>query len=433
MEDFNKRDPYLQGDKFKFSVDEISPLYAERGRFNAMIIPDIKSTYFPPYHLRNIKISQDLLEPAFGSSFKEYDVLDPHLKFEFRGYVKQGGTYEVPTSKLPPNLFRGETLVTVKNNLFENATVPAPFDEMGLRGEEVVDLKAGKPLIRPQKNIRDEMFLYCFNVGQGDSFLLITPGGEAFLIDINVYTEARMAKYIEVLKRILHAHGLPDHLISGLIITHKHTDHVRGADVLIRSKQFKIKHFIINLNYLHSVVTVERLLRAAQENIRRWCNVNRRGVLLSGSCPIYVMNPSRLTATNNGSPNINDSSIYLFISYAKNCMHLTGDVSYPIINTNRVASLNRGLGQNGRMLKVAHHGSRTGTNINTKSLLAPSHAFISAGTSRKYRHPHAETLATLRRLGDRLQISKEVKTTVCYTVNRNGINQRICDEYSLSD
>lgn len=428
-------DPYLQRDKFRFSVDDISPVFEEVGVFNARIIPDVNSKYFPPQHLRDIRVSQKLLEKDFYYSFR--DLLperETNLDFELRGTVKQGGSYEVFTRNLPLNIFKGETIITPENDIFKESSVSSLFDEKSIRGELIIDLDGDEPLIKSRKKKLDALYLYCFNVGQGDSFLLIAPTGDTFLIDVNIYSGKRLGKYIEVVKNILNEHELPEDKVTGLIITHKHADHIRGSDALINSDAFAIDTFFINLSYQHSVITVKRLLMAARNKIRKWCNVNRRGILMTRPCFIKAVNPSQQTSTNSGAPDMNNSSIYLLIAYAGNCVHLTGDVSYPIINTSHVMNLNRIWGHSGgRLLKVSHHGSRTGTNDETRSVIAPTHAFISAGTSKKLRHPHRETLASLSGLGNRLKISKEDKVTVCYEVNKNGINQRLCENYSMSD
>jgi hypothetical protein len=47
------------------------------------------------------------------------------------------------------------------------------------------------------------------------------------------------------------------------------------------------------------------------------------------------------------------------------------------------------------VLKVAHHGSRNGTNQAVLDCVAPEYAVISCGKGNVYGHPHAETLSLL--------------------------------------
>ncbi|HKI84239.1 MAG TPA: DNA internalization-related competence protein ComEC/Rec2, partial [Candidatus Krumholzibacteria bacterium] len=48
------------------------------------------------------------------------------------------------------------------------------------------------------------------------------------------------------------------------------------------------------------------------------------------------------------------------------------------------------------VLKVAHHGSKTGTSDALLARLEGSVALISCGVGNRYHHPHAPTLAALR-------------------------------------
>lgn len=47
------------------------------------------------------------------------------------------------------------------------------------------------------------------------------------------------------------------------------------------------------------------------------------------------------------------------------------------------------------MLKVSHHGSKTGSCRKFISALKPAAAIISCGINNRYKHPHKETIDTL--------------------------------------
>ena len=51
------------------------------------------------------------------------------------------------------------------------------------------------------------------------------------------------------------------------------------------------------------------------------------------------------------------------------------------------------------VLKVAHHGSRTGTGEELLERMSGGVALISCGAGNRYGHPHASTLEALRRHG----------------------------------
>nr|WP_303094129.1 hypothetical protein [Limosilactobacillus mucosae] len=51
------------------------------------------------------------------------------------------------------------------------------------------------------------------------------------------------------------------------------------------------------------------------------------------------------------------------------------------------------------MLKLSHHGSRTGSDPKFLSRLQPRYGIISAGRFNRYGHPNSVTIKNLRRLG----------------------------------
>jgi beta-lactamase superfamily II metal-dependent hydrolase len=53
--------------------------------------------------------------------------------------------------------------------------------------------------------------------------------------------------------------------------------------------------------------------------------------------------------------------------------------------------------RNCTVLKLAHHGSRNGTDHGWLDMVAPEVAVASLGTGNDYGHPHSETISLLRR------------------------------------
>lgn len=402
----------------KFSIDAIYRISEDV--YGLRIIPDINSKYYPPHHLRTLAVSPVLLEESFYNSTKE-DSDNTKIR-DFKGVVIQGGYYETPGKLIKEHVaYNMGKRVLIKEDIFSNYKEDSPYPENIREKRELKSKDRYTTLSEDINNKLKSIYLYCFNVGQGDTFLLITTNGNSYIIDTNFYSEKKINKFSQQVKGILKSHGLDEKRIKCLIITHKHIDHLRGADQLINSDFFNIENFMINLDYSHPTKCVNKVLTAASEKIKTWININSSGVIKEGLTKICIKNPNKETASRDVAPNINDSSICLCVEY-KNCMlYLTGDAGYQTINKNYF-SQERKL-RTKSVLKVSHHGSITGTNSSTLKVLQPLHAFISVGDSRNYNHPHKETLENIRKFvcPKNVKISKNVKKVVEYELDGDQV------------
>lgn len=71
------------------------------------------------------------------------------------------------------------------------------------------------------------------------------------------------------------------------------------------------------------------------------------------------------------------------------------------------------------VLKVSHHGSRTGTDEALATELSPAYAVISCGLNNSYGHPHEEVLDALK--GTQLYRT-DLQGTIDMTIDANGIS-----------
>ena len=403
-----------------FSIEEIY-LYDSHDRdnmeFGVRIIPDSNSKTFPPFHTRVVRVSPQLLSMNFYTAIREKNHDLPSFdQTDFAGSVIQGGYYKVTGRKIPTT-----TLITPESNeadFFKNR-YDSPYFEVA--SDNVQDIN----ILNEPGDQLGELFVYCFDVGQGDSFLIIFPNHNVYVIDTNIYS-TNANKYINNVKSILKKHNLPEDKIKAIIFTHKHLDHIRGAAFLIN--QFSVKYFVINLDYSHPTKPVEDLFSIARNKIPVWINCNNEARILEGKTEICIRNPDEDTSSQVKAPDINDSSICLCIHHGDNQAYLTGDAGhlvisrkydYDIVNT----VLSRPIYEN--FLKVAHHGSNTGTNVQVLNTLMPSHCFISAGHSVKYNHPSPEVMDLLKSnkifKNPKVIVSKTSKKTVQYKFDGNNI------------
>lgn len=91
----------------------------------------------------------------------------------------------------------------------------------------------------------------------------------------------------------------------------------------------------------------------------------------------------------------NNSSIILKVSLGEISFLFTGDAEREA----EQAVLDAGMNLSATVLKVAHHGSNTGTIYPFLREVMPTYAVISVGENNEYDHPHEDTLSRLRDCG----------------------------------
>lgn len=411
-------------DKFiYFSVDEIYLSDFEKEVFSADIVPDFNGTYFPPHLLKSISFQRELLSKDMYFSIMDkhgFGMLEREVDIIFSAQVIQGGYYKVRKEDVRMNILSLNTILSLDNNIFNNTRIPSPYRD-NIEGKDEGDVEENLENMNLENvEVFPNLSLYCFNVGQGDCMLVLTPTGSAYIIDTNFYSEKSVDNYINEVKGILRKNGLSEKKIRALIITHKHVDHLRGANVVLDKKEFDIEFFLINHDYKHELKTVEKLLDAAI-TIPSWVNVNKPGMFKDGKVQFEIVNPDIDTYTKTSAPDMNDSSISMKITYGDDVFFLTGDIGHSYLET-KFSALSP---NENAVLKVSHHGSRTGTSKEVLRNLNPKFAFVSVGDSKKYKHPHKEVILLLENeIGkSNIDISKKMKIRRLYKSSGKGISR----------
>ena len=166
---------------------------------------------------------------------------------------------------------------------------------------------------------------------------------------------------------------------------------------------------MMNNDYAHDTKPVKALLDSAQ-TVPIWINTNKPFTFMDGNVLFKFLNPRKGFSTRTAVPDINDSSLCTLIEYSDNRMILTGDASPSVLNS--VLTNQATIGRE-TMLKVSHHGSRTGTDSTLISALQQTVSFISAGVHKGFCHPHLETTDVLsKNVNNSIIISKIVKRHV---------------------
>ena len=218
------------------------------------------------------------------------------------------------------------------------------------------------------------------DVGQGDSILIRSPEGKTALID------AGPTRYTAL--RALKRKGITS--LDLVAISHHHSDHYGGMDEVV--KAMKPKYFVASRSG-HSTTLYLKLLKTVEAQgmtVVQPSTKPRKIELGSVELTLFPQPPEDRKEENN-------NSIGLRMSYGSFSVLFTGDSE----ETERAWWLRNdpALVKNCTILKVAHHGSRNGTDARWLQAVRPELAVASLGEHNDYGHPHSETVSLLRRTG----------------------------------
>ncbi len=216
------------------------------------------------------------------------------------------------------------------------------------------------------------------DIGQGDSILIRSPEGKTALIDAGPSRDAAT--------KLLKRKGVSE--IDIVIVTHHHSDHYGGMDQVIRN--FKPKYFVATgsshttKGYLKLLQTVKAEGITAVAPTAKPRKIELGSVLLT----VFPQPPPDHEEENN-------NSIGIRLDYGKFSVLMTGDSETDERNWWRAHCVS--LVRDCTILKLAHHGSRNGTDQHWLDLVQPEAAVASLGAGNDYGHPHAETISLLRK------------------------------------
>jgi beta-lactamase superfamily II metal-dependent hydrolase len=218
------------------------------------------------------------------------------------------------------------------------------------------------------------------DVGQGDSILIKSPEGKTALID------AGPTRYTAL--RALKRKGIKS--LDMVAISHHHSDHYGGMEEVVTA--MKPRYFVASSSG-HSTSLYLKLLKTVEAQgmtVVQPSKKPRKIELGSVELTLFPQPPEDRKEENN-------NSIGLRMSYGSFSVLFTGDSE----ETERAWWLRNdpGLVRNCTILKVAHHGSRNGTDARWLQAVRPDLAVASLGHNNDYGHPHSETVSLFKRTG----------------------------------
>ena len=233
-----------------------------------------------------------------------------------------------------------------------------------------------EPIVMPGRDHASEAALTVFDVGQGDSFLLTTGQGQAFLFDAGpAYGSfSRASSLIVPTLKAMKINGL-----DGLFISHFHDDHTGGIQDILS----KVPVNNIYCRY-GAVEACSALFDKPVIGLAPGDSISFDG----GG--ILVLGPSSGTPPGIDEDTENRASLVVCCFAGDTRTLLTGDIDSEAQTA--LTSWKERLSAD--ILKVPHHGGPE-LSEDFLSLVAPSLSIISCGYGNRYGHPHPETVSLL--------------------------------------
>ncbi|MGB9681469.1 MAG: ComEC/Rec2 family competence protein [bacterium] len=213
--------------------------------------------------------------------------------------------------------------------------------------------------------------VYVFDVGQGDSILI-----KAF--DRNLLIDAGPEK--DLCLRKLEGFGVKR--LNLVIATHPHSDHIGGMKAVVERY---LPEYYMDPGVPYSSKIYKDLLSAIKEKKINY--LKPKGQTIHIEEAILFVFPLL-----EESDEMNNNSVISRLSYNNFSMLFLGDSereeqSYLInVYRNELKS---------DIVKIAHHGSSTGTSKELLDAVMPKIGIISVGRGNSYGHPHKETITLL--------------------------------------
>lgn len=234
----------------------------------------------------------------------------------------------------------------------------------------------------------DKLHVVVCDVGQGDA-ILVTYGTNQMLIDGGPNDN--------VLGCLGRHMPFYDRKIEVVILTHPQADHLNG--LVSVAERYNIQTFIKG-----EQANETKIYRELMSKGLRFESMYLGDEIKMGEVRFKVVWPTReftspsadadppLLISGEGRVNLNDYSIGGILSYGEFDVLLTGDADERVEDDMLVAGRLREV----EVLKVPHHGSKTGMTEEWLEMASPELAIISVGRNNRYGHPREEAIKLLR-------------------------------------
>ena len=230
-------------------------------------------------------------------------------------------------------------------------------------------------ILKEPKNVEADFL----DVGQGDATLLKFPFSGQILIDAGDGQKIKTA--------LSQVQGYFNKDIDVWILSHANLDHYGGFLKLLETNPPRI--FIYNGfdSEGDSFQALKKLLHAKEIPILVLAAGDKIKI---GNSRFDIMWPT----ANFLRKDLNDTSLVLRFTDHNHSILFTGDVSAKILSSlSNIRS---------EILKVSHHGSKTGITASVLDMIKPRIALIGVGFNNRFGHPSVEVTSLLKKIGSQI-------------------------------
>jgi len=243
---------------------------------------------------------------------------------------------------------------------------------------------------RPFEHNPRALEITAIDIGQGDAFLVVTPGGHTLLLDsggLLGMSHSDMDIGEDVVSPYLWQRGLMR--LDAAAFSHSHSDHIGGMTAILAN--FRPRELWYAPNYPSH--EVESLWEAADRlQVRRIERHHGEEFDFDGVHVEVLAPPAVWELKPRGQ---DDASMVLRLSYAGQTALLVGDIHKRIEKVLVEESEESHESLHADLLKVAHHGSNTSSCEEFLDAVQPEYAVISAGIRNPFHHPRTEVIDRL--------------------------------------
>lgn len=249
-----------------------------------------------------------------------------------------------------------------------------------------------------------KLHVYFFDVGQGDSSLIVTPSGKQILIDGGPGTDSATSALSGPLPR-------GDRSLDMIVLTHLDADHSRG--LLKVMDRYRVASAVVGFEDPDSAMYPHWQAELEKAKVLRIPVRAGYRIILEPGVILEVLNPPSRPIGGSAADQ-NNNAVVLRLVHGNVSFLLAADIEAAA--ENRLAHGPQKLDSS--VLKVAHHGSRTSSTPAFLQRVDPSAVVVSVGSANRFGHPNPEVL---NRLADILG------SGVIYRTDRNGTVEFISD------